>query len=164
MKKKTLIITAAALLMLGAVAVKPAMAYFTDTHSAEGTVRFGKYEITPHERVNGFEKTIWVENTGDYPVYARVKVFAGSTHPLTYETENTGWELKADGFYYFNQIIEPKKTSNQMKVKIDPNGDKGEEFNVIVIEEAAKVKADGTAAWDEKSVNEEIYTANGGGQ
>ena len=99
-KRKGLMIIAASLLLIGAVSVKPAMAYFTDTHQATGAV-LGKYEITPHEEVQGLTKVISVENTGDYPVYARVQLFAGSTVDLIFEADkSSGWTKGVEGFYY----------------------------------------------------------------
>ena len=58
MNKKKIMIISASLLMLAAVSVKPAMAYFTDTHKSVGTVMFGNIDITPHERLMALPKQL----------------------------------------------------------------------------------------------------------
>lgn len=160
MNKKKVLIIAASVLMLGAVAVKPAMAYFTDTQKASGTVKLGKYEITPYEEVEGMEKKISIKNTGDYPVYTRVKVFAGSTHGLSFETDkSTDWSQKGE-YYYYDKILEVNATTPELVVKIDPKSETKEQFNVVVVEEACRVNADNSASWDEVSVNKEVYSSS----
>ena len=159
MNKKKVLIIAASVLMLGAVSIKPAMAYFTDTHSATGTVKFGKYEITPYEEVDGMTKKISIKNTGDYPVYTRVKVLAGSTHGLTFDKENsTDWYDK-DGYYYYDKVLDVDSETSKLLVTIDPNDENKEEFNVIVVEEACRADKDGNPVWNEDSVNKEVYDA-----
>lgn len=161
MNKKKIMIISASLLMLAAVSVKPAMAYFTDTHKSVGTVMFGNIDITPHEKVDGLTKTITVENTGDYPVFARVKVMAGETHIIKLDKEkSTGWELKEDGFYYYRNPIDVKKLSYELVVTINPGDDNSDDFNVIVVEEATRVNDNGEADWDAKSVNSEKFGLN----
>ncbi len=161
-KKKYLVIVAAALLMISAVAVKPAMAFLTDTHNTAGTsivhLSDKKIEIIPKERIEKDIKVISVENTGDLPVYARVKVIVGRTQGLIFDKDSSkGWSEK-DGYYYYDSIIEPGKTSNELYVKIDPKNTADEEFNVIVVAEAARVKNDGSAGWDEKIAKETSIT------
>ena len=51
---------------LGAISVKPAMAFLTATHSTEGTstVHLGEYEyeIIPDEKYEGLQKRITIKN------------------------------------------------------------------------------------------------------
>lgn len=161
-KKKYLVIVAAALLMISAVAVKPAMAFLTDTHNTAGTsivhLSEKKIEIIPKERIDGDIKVISVENTGEQPVYARVKVIVGRTQGLVFDKEKSnGWSEK-DGYYYYDSIIHVGKTSNELFVKVDPKKTADESFNVVVVAEAARVKNDGTAGWDEKIAKETSIT------
>lgn len=160
MKNKKLIIVAAALLMLGAISIKPAMAYFTDTHTANGSVLFGKHAITPHEKTEGLTKTITVENTGDYPVFVRVKLFAGTTHGLKFnEDKSAKWSFNGnDEFYYFETPIAPKELTEELVVDIDPIDETAGEFNVIVVEEGCRVGEDGKPTWDDKISNTETYS------
>ena len=164
MNKKKIIMIAAALLLVGSIAVKPAMAYFTDTHTASGVVKFGHYEITPHEEVHGMTKTITVENTGDYPVYVRVKVIAGSTVKLSMNSSSsTNWSKNDDGYYYYSEKLVPSKESEQLWIDIDASGETLDSINVIVVEEASKVGTDGKATWDATTSNTDIVTTNEGG-
>ncbi len=162
MNKKKYLVVAASLLLLGAVAVKPAMAYFTDTHSAVGQAGFGHYEITPDEKVSGTTKTITVKNTGDYPVFVRVKLFAGSTHGLNFkESASANWSLGSrDEFYYFSKSIEPGESTGELVVDIDANGESQDEFNVIVVSEACKLSADNKPTWDETTEETEVIKAS----
>lgn len=169
MKNKKLIIVAAALLMLGAISIKPAMAYFTDTHTAGGSVLFGKNAITPHEKTEGLTKTITVENTGDYPVFVRVKLFAGETHGLKFnQDKSANWSFdKSDEFYYFKNPISPKELTGELVVDIDPGDETADKFNVIVVEEGCRVGEDGQPTWDDKVTNTETFsteTANEGSE
>lgn len=155
MNNKKLIIVAASLLILSSIAVKPAMAYFTDSHSGKGTVamtmEMGDYKIVPDEEVDGMIKKITVKNEGDYPVRARVKVFAGSTHEIDFVSEESAsWSTNSDGFYYYDEELEPNASSSQLVVQVNPNGEPTGTFNVIVVEEATRVQGDGTYDWKEK--------------
>lgn len=153
MKNKKLILMAAALLIVGSIAVKPAMAYFTDSHTGKGSVEMtiGEYKIEPGEEYSGMTKYITVKNTGDYSVRTRVKLFAGSTHSIKIDAEaSKNWTEGSDGYFYYNVDLEKDTTSSQLVVEIDAKGDTAGEFNVIVIEEATRVYADGTYNWDQK--------------
>ena len=157
MNKKKLVIIAASLLMLGAVTVKPAMAYFTDTHQANGQVQFSHIEITPYEEVYGLTKKITIENTGKEAVYARIKVFAGDTHPLTFQ--GADWNEKND-YYEYDKVLQVGDTSEPILVTIDPAIEDAEEFNVIVVEEACGLDKDGNPTWDKKYKNQEYFKAS----
>lgn len=160
-KKKTLLI-AAALLMLSVVAVKPAMAYLTDTHSTNGGAAVyledRRIEIIPKERIEENTKVISVENTGDLPVFVRVKVIAGRTHLLELDTEKSDsrWSYNEDdGYYYYSDILEVEETSKELYVKIAPGNSAEEKFNVIVVAEAARPLSDGSAGdWKGKIAQE----------
>ena len=140
-KKKHLLLAAAALLMISAVAVKPAMAFLTDSHKTEGTsmVHLEEHhiEIIPKERIDKDIKVISVENTGELPVYARVKVVAGRTQGLVFDKDKSeGWTEK-NGYYYYDSLIEVGKTSKDLYVMVDPKNSADETFNVVVVAEAS---------------------------
>lgn len=161
MKNKKLVIVAAALLMLGAISIKPVMAYFTDTHTASGSLFFGKNAITPHEKTEGLTKTITVENTGDYAVYVRVKLFAGDTHGLNFnQGKSAKWSFnEKDEFYYYETPISPNELTGELVVDIDSGEETAEEFNVIVVEEGCRVGEDGKPTWDDKISNTETFNS-----
>ena len=170
MKRKNLALVAAGLVMIGAIAVRPAMAYFTDSHEAVGTatVYIGDFEIEPDEKAYDWTKEVAVKNTGNYDVFVRVQAICGEAYKdnLTYSGE--GWTLK-NGYYEYNQIVKPGETSGTLTINITKPDDfdfDSQTFNVVIVEEAAKAQrdADGNlvAKWDEKIMERQEYQAKFG--
>lgn len=160
MNKKKMILIAASVLMLSAVAVKPAIAFLTDTHGTAGTstvhINDHDIEIIPVERIDENIKVIKIKNTGELPVKVRVKLVVGSTHKDELEfgesqkAQSVGWTYDSgDGYYYYKDTIDVGKESGELHVKITPKPGTTGRFNIIVTSEAARVKADGTGAWEE---------------
>ena len=151
MKYKKLVIIAAALVMIGAASVGPAMAYFTDTQLATGmvSVNLADSKLTPHESVENMIKTIQVENTGSYDVYVRVRAIYGSTVSVNVADGSSGNWSKAEGddYYVYSAVLKPGEITEALKLEIiPPSGTTQSSFNVIIVEEATKAlyKADGT--------------------
>lgn len=148
MKYKKYLIAAAALVMIAAASVGPAMAYFTDSHIATGTVKvnLGDSALTPNESVEDMVKTIQITNSGDYDVYIRVKAIYGNTVTVT-KSAGDKWSL-SDGYYYYSDIVEAGGTTEALQLEITPPSDTSQEsFNVIIAEEATRATyaTDGTA-------------------
>ncbi len=151
--KKYLLIAAAALLMIGAAAVSPAMAYFTDTHTASGmvTLSLGDSNVKPDESFDGMNKLITVTNTGDYAVFVRVKAIYGSNCTVTLDAaSSSGWSEGGDGYYYYALPLAGKtgdasvgESSSQLKLIVAAKEDTtADSFNVIILEEATRVRYD----------------------
>ncbi len=151
--KKYLLIAAAALLMIGAAAVSPAMAYFTDTHTASGmvTLSLGDSNVKPDESFDGMNKLITVTNTGDYAVFVRVKAIYGSNCTVTLDAaSSSGWSDGGDGYYYYASPLAGKtkdasvgESSSQLKLIVAAKEDtSADSFNVIILEEATRVRYD----------------------
>ncbi len=151
--KKYLLIAAAALLMIGAAAVSPAMAYFTDTHTASGmvTLSLGDSNVKPDESFDGMNKLITVTNTGDYAVFVRVKAIYGSNCAVTLDAaSSSGWSDGGDGYYYYASPLAGKtgdasegESSSQLKLIVAAKEDTtADSFNVIILEEATRVRYD----------------------
>lgn len=168
MKYKKYLLVAAALVVIGAASIKPAMAYFTDTQEATGKIELhlGDSKIIPDEHVEGMTKIITVSNTGDYDVFVRVKAVYGSNFDvsLTEDSKNNGWSDGGDGYYYYKDIVTKKGTDNSSskEIKLDisvkdasiaSNG-----FNIVIIQEATRVfyNEDGTTKsnWKDKIIVE----------
>lgn len=172
MKYRKYLLVAAALVVIGATSIKPAMAYFTDSHQAVGkvTVHLGNLEITPNEDAKEWTKEITVQNTGDYDVFVRVKAICGSQYGVEF-TSGDGWSYNADdGYYYYNQMLAKDAVSSVLKLTIEPpKGLDYDTFNVVIIQEAAKAvdekDADGNktgklvAAWDEAIMKQDVFNA-----
>ncbi|MEG0664548.1 MAG: TasA family protein [Clostridia bacterium] len=94
--------------------------YKTNSFTVGETVVEVKEEfIQPNELTPGlsFTKKPWVENTGNLPCFVRVIVaFSNNKAEEFCELNyNTGdWEKNADGYYYYNKILEPGKQTSPL--------------------------------------------------
>lgn len=147
MKRKWLYLIAALAITLSITAVKPAMAYFTDTMTAEGIIPIkitdGKTKIK--ETVSEMTKHVVISNTGDYDVFVRVKVIAPDSCDII-ETLNEGWSKgEGDYFYYSDPIAPGGETATELELKIVNHSE--QDFNVVVVQEAVKAiyNSDGSA-------------------
>ena len=161
--KKNLLVAALALVVVGSVAIKPAMAYFTDTVSATKRVQISVGADVPetHEEVAGMQKKISIANTGSYDLYIRVKaVYSSNYKAVVNASSDSKWSLGEDGYYYYSDIVKAKtadtvSATNNLILDISlAEGAKvtDQDFNVIIVQEATKVlyDADGTpyADWN----------------
>ena len=146
-----------AVLLITALSIKPAIAYFTAYTQAEGerTIHLsGKTDIEEIFSFDNWTKTVTIENTEGEDVFIRVKAFAGETYKLTVEGE--GWEEK-DGWWYFESPVAAGASTKDLNVKIEGVEEADPEntdFNVAIVYESAPVRysADDEpyADWDAK--------------
>ena len=146
---KTICLTAAALILVTAVTIGSAMAYFTTYVTAKGgyVVELGFTKTEIEEEVEYGEKIIALTNTGDFDCYVRMKALTGDAYKdsLVYsEPENAGrWTPGADGFYYYSDIVAPSETTSELVVRFSfPAGNEPIDFNVIIIQECTPVLYD----------------------
>ena len=155
MKKRHMILPALALVLVLSASIQSAWSYFTTYAVARGgyEVRFG--DTTIDEEFSDWTKRVVISNEETaQPVYVRAKAFAGDKYPLSYSGE--GWELRADGFYYYNQILQPGQKTSELLVHIsnvpkppkegeEPSGEvpkDGDVLHVTVIYESTPVLYD----------------------
>ena len=142
MKTRWLCTIAAALIIISCCAVKPAIAFFTDTISKDGKflVTLGDGQLDEiDEDVTAMVKRISIKNTGDYDVFVRAKAIFPAGIEVEKE-ESTGWGDLTDGYYYYDEIISPGESTERLNLKITTSVD--DDFNVIIIQEATKVLYD----------------------
>ena len=170
MNKKVISLAACALVLIVGLSVKPAMAYFTASVSANGKVAIAiddtHAKIT--ESGSGQTKVISVANTEQTPCYVRVAVIMPESISATYVGE--GWSLDADGYYYYENILQPDESATELTLSIDTTNALADakltyaDFNVIVIPESARVLYDENekpiAGWDQKIYTEENTESN----
>jgi hypothetical protein len=149
MKKRNLILSGIAVLMILVASVPSALAYFTTYVYAEGkkTVVLGDRTTIQEPAVDKWIKQIQItaDETSE-PVYVRAKAFAPDDYVLSYS--GTNWKPgEADDFYYYgNPISKDNKNADLLNVQIKmkdgtlpPDGKEGETFNVVVIYEYTPV-------------------------
>ena len=159
MKKKNIILTILAVVMVLGLSLKGAMAYFTTYVSAAGgmPIHLG-HRTTIDEEVDNLKKTVTITITeGPDEVYVRAKAFYPTNLPgmeVHYDNgepkDGGTWSDGGDGWWYYDIPLnsETRPSARQFIVDIQytiPEGvtiEKGDNFNVVVVYEA-------TAAVDE---------------
>lgn len=140
--KKSLCLAAAALTLTAGISAGTAMAYFTTYTEASGgvTLNMGFSETIPKEDFSNWTKHVWVENTGDYDCYVRVKALAGSKYQdgLQYSDSDGKWTPGEDGYYYYSDPIAPGESTSVLDIRIDSK-ESDASFNVVVVQESTKV-------------------------
>ncbi len=135
----------AALLVAGATATA-SLAYFTTFAEAEGAREVGLQPGTElREDVNGLEKTIKIENTGEVDCYVRVKALAGDGTTLTYTGDSWTKKANEDGYWYYDAVLPVGETTAALTISIKaPDGGELDisSFNVVVVQECTPVLYD----------------------
>ena len=148
-------------LILTASAVDGTSAYFTTHTGAAGgkivTVNAGGGII---EEIEGTDKLVQVENTGNIPCFARVKVMCGEhiARILSFSGENWATGVSADGYLYYDGEIPAGGISPTLKITVDtgsiPEEFSEEDFNIVVVSEIVPAFYDdaGNPQWNEVTV------------
>ncbi|SDB34702.1 hypothetical protein SAMN02910298_01693 [Pseudobutyrivibrio sp. YE44] len=143
MRRKWLIPMAAFALAASIVAVKPTIAYFTDTALAEGAFLVNISDGTPEieEKVTDMTKLVTIKNTGSYDIFVRCKAIYPETRcTVTFQTTE-GWSDGGDGYYYYAGAIAPGETTpaeTPLTLLVSPIPGTSGDFNVIIVQEATK--------------------------
>ena len=147
MKKKILVsIATCALVLTAIVAVKPALAYFTDYSVASGSVPV-TIKDTPtgvDESFDSWTKHVVITNAEDgYECFVRVAAMAGDKYKIEMgKGTEKGWEYNSeDGYYYYYKPLAPGGSTSNLDLVIE--GAEDDDFNVIIVHEATKVLYDG---------------------
>lgn len=147
MKRMRYFLPVLALALVMTAGIGKAWAYFTTYAQAQGGILIelgSETEIT--EKFSSWTKHLTIANDeGSEPVYIRAKVFYGGDYTVT--CEGTGWAPGADGYYYYNDIVEGGRSTEELLVKIGgiPEGEDLKDqqtINIIVIYESTPVRYD----------------------
>ncbi len=159
MKKKTVFLTALAIILILTAAIDGAWAYFTTYTEAKGgyTISLGD-KTTVEEDFSAWTKHISITSASDSePVYIRVKAFCGSAYSLVFSDTNGKWTPGGDGYYYYSDIVYGGGATEELLIKIEnvpEDVEDADSFHVAVIYESTPVlyKEDGTpyADWTQK--------------
>lgn len=133
-----------------------ALAYYTDTSSASGMIRFTWEPDEPHtdvdEKIVGMDKHIKVVNTavGDSAAPAVVRVHLVYP-PYTYDKDGIGitvkpgdgWVQQGDWWYYTGPVKPGSATDTELVVDVEMT-DKAKEnlrtFDIVVMQQCAKAE------------------------
>lgn len=155
MKRKIIPFAAVTAAMVLSMSVQPVGAYFTDHHTANGSVPVSVEPTTKvREKFGDRKKTITIENTGDPKngdpaVFVRMHVYS-ALQPKSVTSKSGNWDTTpdGDGWYYYKVPVEPGQSADDVVVEIDfpKNATEDDEYNVEIVYETtvAQYTADGT--------------------
>ena len=149
-KCKLLLIALAAILMT--VLTQPALAYYVTLGEATNVVTSGDIQLKIHEiTADGSDfpaegvyiipgdivsKQVSVENICGHPFYLRVKLVSSSTNQeiaaddcLKMDIDTENWTYQ-DGFYYYNQILQPGVTTPTLFTQVEIVGSKVDQSHI----------------------------------
>ena len=143
-RNRLLLIALAAILLT--VLTQPSLAYYTTVGKATNVVTSGNIQLMIHEKTaDGSDfptegvyvipgdivsKQVSIENVCGHPFYLRVQLVSGSTNEaltaddclkLDLDTEN--W-TQVDGFWYYNRILHPGETTENLFTQVEIVGSK----------------------------------------
>ncbi len=179
-KRKTVCLTLAALALVAVLNVGNALAYFTDyiVKTGDKELELGFSETEFYEEIEPGRKVVWIQNTGEYPGYIRMRAFAGNNIILSYKEgdeskpqpladymiQDGSWTQGDDGYWYYSAILEPGACTKPIEITFNQPSDV-ESYNVIVVSETTPVLYDDTGAaypdWDASMMTGPDDTTNG---
>ena len=150
MKSRLLLIALAAILLT--VLTQPTLAYYTAVGKATNVVTSGGVQLQIHEKTaDGSDfpaegvyvipgdivsKQVSVENVCDHPFYLRLKLVSGTSNEaltpddclkLNIDTQN--WTYM-DGYYYYNEILQPGETTSALFTQVEIVGSKVDQTHI----------------------------------
>lgn len=178
---------AVAVACIAVAGIGAASAYFTTYCQAKGgyTLQLGD-TTTVQEQFESWTKSVSITSdaASDEAVYVRVAAYGPRDYPIDYSEPDgaTNWSQAADGYYYYNGVLQPGATTPVLDLKItDVPGSGtdtadapqlGDAFNVVVVYETTPVQysPDGTpvapeaADWSVKLDTGNAQDAREGGE
>lgn len=162
MKNKTKILAVIALLLPLCIGIGSAWAYFTDHVAAEGgfIVEAGKPDTDIDEKVERMTKYVTIRNTGEIPLYVRVRAFCGEEYSLVYQ-ESADWTRQGEWYYYTGnsgvlEVTGDRAATPELPIAI--KGKDGADFPVDTVPEKDKEKFNVVVVWERLALQ---YDENG---
>ena len=170
MKKKHLFLAVLAVILVLSSSIGATLAYFTTYSNARGgyVIHIGnKTEI--HETVEGKIKSVQIENTSEdyYPVFVRVKIFAGSDVNVSVDDGQANWAKESDTVIRYTKALLPKELTDKLEIKVNAVKDRtykaGDTIDVIVVYESvpAVFSSDGSPDFNKAWATGDIHVING---
>ena len=149
-RSRLLLIALAAILIT--VLTQPTLAYYTTIGKATNVVTSGDIQLQIHEKTaDGADfpaegvyiipgdivsKQVSVENVCGHPFYLRVKLVSSSSNEalsaedcLKMNIDTANWTY-VDGFYYYNQILQPGETTPHLFTQVEIVGSQVDQTHV----------------------------------
>lgn len=141
MKAKSRLLLIAFVAIFLTILTQPTLAYYTTIGKATNVVTSGGIRLQIHEKTaDGSEfpkegvyvipgdiisKQVTVENVCNHPFFLRVKLVSGTTNEaltpddcLKLDIDTVNWTYK-DGYYYYNQILQPDETTPALFTQVE---------------------------------------------
>ncbi len=152
MKAKSRLLLIALAAILATVLTQPTLAFYTTVGKATNVVTSGDIQLMIHEKTADgspfpaggvyiipgdiVSKQVTVENVCGHPFYLRVKLVSGSTNAalsaedcLKLNIDTASWTY-ADGFYYYNRILQPGETTPALFTQVEIVGSKVDQTHI----------------------------------
>lgn len=103
---------------------------------------------------------ICLRNIDDSSCYVRLKIFSPTL--VNIDVFGNNWTRSTDGYWYYNNIVEPGYESEILQLKLNIDSKLKETFNIVIIDEVTEVlyNEDGTEYADRSRIlntTTEIY-------
>lgn len=139
--KNRFIVPVLAMILVLSAAVPAALAYFTDYEDAKGSATLHlNGEIQLKETVLDNNKHVVISNVGETDMITRVLVI-GDEEIINIDA-GSGWKQENDGYWYYEQILEPENDSTELFVEVKASGKEEEvaahNFDIIVVQESER--------------------------
>ena len=153
---KKIVALAAAAVMITALVATATRAYFTAQGKADNVITSGSVSMKlhdetgdkvpfPKEGISGvvpgdiIDKCVYIENDGDNPLYARIKLEKAITlsngekvddlEEIVLDINQDDWTYNSeDGYYYYNKALEPGDSTPPLFTKVTFSTDMGNEY------------------------------------
>lgn len=152
MKAKSRLLMIAFVAILLTVLTQPTLAYYTTIGKATNVVTSGGIRLQIHEKTaDGSEfpkegvyvipgdiisKQVTVENVCNHPFFLQVKLVSGTTNEaltpddcLKLDIDTVNWTYK-DGYYYYNQILQPDETTPALFTQVEIVGSQVDQTHI----------------------------------
>ena len=149
-KSRLLLVTITAIVLT--VLTQPTLAYYTAVGTATNVVTSGEIRLQIHEKTaDGSDfpaegvyvipgdivsKQVFVENVCTHPFYLRVKLVSGTNSEvltpddcLKMDIDTQNWTY-VDGYYYFNDVLQPGETTSALFTQVEIVGGKVDQTHI----------------------------------
>lgn len=146
MKARSRLLLIALVAILLTVLTQPSLAFYTTIGKATNVVTSGGIQLQIHEKTADgtpfpeegvyiipgdiVSKQVSVENICQHPFYLRVKLVSGTTNEaltaedcMKLDIDTVNWTYR-DGYYYFNRILQPGQTTENLFTQVQIVGSK----------------------------------------